>query len=231
MAGTALLSYLGQKETNETNMQLGQDQMAFQERMSNSSYQRAVTDMQAAGLNPMLAYSQGGASSPVGSMPQVQNALGAGVHGAAQAMGILQGVQQVKQSEALTDQANAQAAKIRSETLDQQLHTARLAAEIKGREAGALRTEEDIPRVRYGSMTAAQVFRHMMSTRDEPGDRPGSGFAADVERRKAESILKQLEIPGAKATADFFKTDAGSVNPHLQQFLQLLKGLTGALGR
>lgn len=66
--------FLGGLFTNESQVGLSREQMAWQERMAGSAHQREMRDYERAGLNPILSATGGmGASTPTGSVAQLEN--------------------------------------------------------------------------------------------------------------------------------------------------------------
>lgn len=126
-----LLGFAGGEDTNAANIEMVKQQEDFQERMRSTAYQTAVKDMEAAGLNPMLAYSQGPAQVPSGASIQLQNpALGLqqGLTSAGSAIMQQASLDQLKSSSTLNQ---AQAIKAAADTQNSLNSASQAAAQTK----------------------------------------------------------------------------------------------------
>lgn len=210
------LSFLGQSSANSSNREIANQTNAmsaaeaqlnrdfnateaqknrdFQSEMSNTAYQRAVQDMQAAGLNPMLAYSQGGSSTPSGSLgvgsqasfqsPRMENPLSQAGHEVGNAIGkgteAAMKIATVQNLQEQNKQINANTAESESRTRLNETNDLKSLAEM-------FRTVAEIERVKQETKTSSAAAAHYRS----------SAAGIDAQRAKDKAIQPIYDTGGS----------------------------------
>lgn len=146
-----------QESANLTNIQSAREMMEFQKNMSNTSYQRSMSDMYAAGLNPMLAFSQGGASTPSGSQATVQPASAG--RGAAIGKGLTEGIASAAQLQTVKNQTAQTSSNIGLQTSQ----AASAASAAKLNEVNALESQARTQKTLQDAKQSAETFEDRKS--------------------------------------------------------------------
>lgn len=232
------LGFLGQERANEANAEQSANQMWFQSRMRDTQYQTAVEDMRKAGLNPMLAYQQGGAGNLQGAKAQIENSMTPAVNS-----GVAAAV-----TRATVANLETQNDKIRAET-----KAAEADAVLKN--SSAMRNMVEIPKIEQETITSTAsasqlrsqeaVNTQMLTNLQAQADRlfvqnaltraeedmvreqiknvplQGDRIRADTGNVKVDTLLKQLDVPRARnverAQGDWWMR---TVSPYLNDVLR-----------
>lgn len=203
-AGTAL-GAIGQSNANKANREMAREQMAFQERMRNTSYQSAVKDMQAAGLNPALAYQQGGASAPSGASAHMENTMGEVGRNSAAAVQSLANIQLTKaqaektgaEARMVETQTRAQMALWQAQMRQTQMNTAQAVQALRfGEDTYEGRARQEWYKGKQAQTDWERAFNSM-----EPWLK-----GLDLQNQQSQVNIKtgQYGLAEAKAMSDFF---------------------------
>jgi len=247
---TGALGMMGSQDTNSANQEMNGRNLAFnaseaatnrdfQERMRATQYQTAVGDMKAAGLNPMLAYQNGGAGTPSGSQASatppiaMKNNYSASLSAAAQAADIQNKAaqttninqdtqlkqQQIRQSDSEINKNVASAGNITQQTenlkqaipqIQAQIANTLTDTQLKGAEIGKTKAQT--------KLTEAQVQLTGIQTELTKGTITLQ--QAQTKVQDTLQMLDMLKIPAAANSSDLAKTLPGTFMQNLNQMMR-----------
>lgn len=278
--GGALIGAMGQRDTNDTNLQIQENnsafnaeqsqitrdfndrqgllarqfnadqaatnrqfqdlqvsrQMQFQQENADTVWQRATRDMAAAGLNPMLAYNQGGNPAAQGGAASGSQAQTGLVSGGSAAMAGSPG-SMINTFAAAGNAASqwANMENIRADTKKKEAEEELTRAEIQkkpvdqetSRSQGEYLKAQTV-KAMYDTDLSAAMKKKVEAEVDEVIART-KNLSADTRLKQVNEILQKYDIPRMKAEASYFESEVGRTSPHNkygpQTPFRLLEGL------
>lgn len=229
---------------NRANQREADANRAFQAEMSNTAYQRAMQDMEASGLNPMLSLTHQ-ASTPSGAMAEHQAPqFGEIVSSALQGMKVIQelessqaGISKTKAETALTEAAIPGAA------AQSRNHIA--SASIADRIAQLTLNEREVQDKYVGRRELARAESMTNEAILGAGDvdiqkwgehkfaKEGHLFqdlAIGLKHRMTDALIRELDLPGARAEAKAYTGVIGEKRPYIRDAAGVASAFGSAAG-
>ncbi|QXP44218.1 MAG: DNA pilot protein [Arizlama microvirus] len=199
---SAGLNKIGQDSANESNAEQAELNRQFQERMRDTQYQAAVKDMIAAGLNPALAYQQGGAASPSGtSAHPMQNTSAAAIQAA-------QTITQMALTKAQTENVQMDTRKKDIEGDAIQMYANYELPNIEARTIGQIESNRNLTEVNKQQLKfMLQELRAATLANDMA--------EVQIAKLKLSKYLESLEAPRARREADMYNSRLGKYIPYI----------------
>lgn len=228
-------NYDRQQDQFAYNTAEAQKQRDWQEGMANSAYQRSVEDLKKAGLNPMLAYTQGGAATPGGAaasggLVQSSAASASSPSGASATAAARRFPTETAVSAAQARVLDAQMSNVEADTANKLATADQIAAQTDVLRETVPKLKQDTEQSRVETfrkdMDAQRINRQidLIQTQIEQGN------ASAAQVRMLTKILS-YDLPRAMSEAGFYSGDLGENSPLTRHLLDIAKGAKFILGK
>ena len=226
-----VLGYQGTQDTNNANREIAQQNNAWSAAQYATRYQTQVKDLEAAGLNPMLAYGQSPGSAPTAQQVQFQNPMASAqqaFHQGAERDVMKQNIEKSKQevdnlkADVLLKQAQAEAAQGQARASNASATAALLGTVNQSNQAGLTKAQTVST---YSQIQVNQATLPKIAQEIKTGGAQANFYKAAAFKAIAEGKITQADYDRALNEQRIERSGYGAVRPLVKDLSQITSKL------